>query len=247
MASLKTVLGGGSIGRNTQVFYVYNTSTDIINSGQCCCIVIPAGYTTAIVELWGGGANGGGACCCQWPYSQPTAGSYVESRFTVAAGEYYIVCAAGSTGCSTSCCGSPGNPTFILRNAATVCACAHGGLAGCQMCFFKNLGCTGICVPSEANNSANIGCVSVCSYRGTSQTNNFCVTDNHETIPGSPKYAQNTRLGLNQCSSGWTIAGCCKIGNHFPGGSGDGGSACGGFCCWSGWGAGGLAIVTLYS
>lgn len=247
MASLRSLTGGGDLGRNTCSFYVYNTSTDVINSGQCCCIVIPSGFKTAIVELWGAGGTGSGACCCQWPYSQATPGSYVYSEFPVVAGEFYIVCAAGTTGCSPNCRGCDGPPSFILRNAATTCACAHGGLAGCALCFFKNLGCTGICIPSEVYNAANIGCLSVCAARGTSQTSNFCQTDSHESTSGSPKFAQNTRLGHNHCCVQWAQSGCCRLRNHFPGGPGNGGSSCGGACCFSGWSGGGLVIMTIYA
>lgn len=237
----------GKVGRTTCVFYVFNTSTDTeSNGGACCCVIIPAGFTAATVELWGGGATGGGACCCMWPYSQATPGSYVSSRFPVVAGEFYTVCAAGSTGCSAACCGIGGNPSFIARNGASMCACAHGGLAGCTLCFFKSFNCTGICVPSEIHIAANVGCLSVCGARGTSQTSNFCATDMLETTMGSPKFAQNSRLGHDHCCSQFTQSGCCRLRNHWPGGPGNGAGACGGGCCWSGWGAGGLVIMTIY-
>lgn len=246
MASLKQLTGGGTISKNIITYYVYNTSLGD-TAGFCCRVCIPTSYNIAVVELWGAGANGGGACCCQWPYSTATPGSYVQSKFSVTAGQCYRLCAGGANGCATTCCGCQGNSSYVLlENTGTTCACAHGGLGGCQLCFFKNCSCTGICIPSEVWTDTNVGCLSICSSRGISQTNNFCRTDDLEFQMGSPKYSQNTRLGNNHCQTQWTRSGCDKLQNAWPSSAGAGGSACGGGCCWSGWGASGLIIMTLY-
>jgi hypothetical protein len=245
MASLKTLLGGGTISKNVLSFYVYGTSLGD-QSGFCCRVCIPPNYNTAVVEVWGGGANGGGACCCQWPYSAPSPGSYVYSHFTVVPGNCYRLCAAGSYNCATTCCGCTGIASYVfLENTSTTCACAHGGLAGCQLCFFKNSSCYGICIASEAYSDTNIGCISVCGTRGASLTG-ACLSDAHEWAPGTPKLGQNTRIGSTHCQTQWTRSGCDKLRNSWPGGTGNGGSSCGGGCCWSGWGSGGLIIMTLY-
>jgi hypothetical protein len=247
MASLKTLLGATVEKSQPLVFYVFNTNVGeaVNDGGRCCAVVIPAGYKSAIVELWGGGGTGGGSCCCQWPYSQASAGSHVQTKFSVESGETYTVCAAGSTGCTQFCGGISGTPSFIVRAGGSTCACAHGGISGCNLCFFKGFSCTGICVPSCVNASANIGCVSVCTARGYSQTSNFCASDMYESIPGSSKFSQNSRMGFNQCTSSAARVGCCRNRNHWPSGPGNGGGACGGGFCWSGWGAGGLVIMTL--
>lgn len=249
MASLKTLTGGGQQARDIRTYYVYNTSIggSVNDGGQCCCVVIPTGFRSATVELWGGGGTGGGSCCCMWPYTQASPGSYVYTEIVVVAGEYYQICAAGSNTCSPTCLGQDGLPSYIRRNGLTVCACAHGGCAGTTLCFNKALTCTGVCVPSSLIGLSNIGCLSVCGHRGMSQASNFCHTDNIETAAGSPKYGQNTRLGASNCFAGMASQGCSRILNHWPGGPGNGAGACGGGCCWSGWGAGGLVIMTIYS
>jgi hypothetical protein len=247
MASLKSFLGGRDAKVEPLVFYVFNTNVGdaVSDGGSCCSVVIPQGYKSAIVEMWGGGGAGGGGCCCQWPYVHPSSGSYVQTRFSVELGETYTVCAAGSTGCTTFCGGIVGNPSFIVRSGGDVCACAHGGINGCSLCFFKSFACTGVCVPSASHADTNIGSISVCSSRGYSQTSNFCATDMYEAQPGTPKLSQNSRIGFNHCSVQFTISGCCRNKNHWPGGPGNGAGACGGPSCWGGWGAGGLVIMTL--
>jgi hypothetical protein len=247
MASLKSLLGGRSEKVEPLVFYVLNTAQGgtVNDGGSCCCVVIPQGYKSAVVELWGGGGAGGGACCCMWPYSQASPGSYVQTRFSVELGETYTVCAASSTGCTQFCGGLSGNPSFIVRSGGSVCACAHGGISGCTLCFFKSFACTGICVPSASHDATNIGCVTVCGARGYSQTSNFCASDMYEVHPGTPKLAQNSRIGTNHCCTQFTNSGCCRHRNHWPSGPGNGAGACGGGFCWSGWGAGGLVILTL--
>lgn len=247
MTSLRSLLGGGETKTKPAVFYVFNANLgdNVNDGGRCCGITIPAGSGSALVEMWGGGGSGSGACCCQWPFSQASTGSYVQTKFSVVPGESYIICAGGSTGCSPSCRGQDGQPSYVVRSGGSTCACAHGGIPGCALCFFKSFNCTGICIPSGVHNNTSVGCVKVCATRGHSQTSNFCASDMHESLSGSPKFSQNTRIGTNQCCTQFTQSGCCRNRNHWPGGAGNGAGSCGGGCCWSGWGAGGLVIMTL--
>lgn len=245
MSSLRTLLGGGETKTAPLVYYVFNTDVDGIHSGQCCCIVIPSGYGSAIVEMWGGGGTGGGACCCMWPYTTASSGSYVQTRFSVVPGETYTICAAASTNCTQFCGGASGSPSYIVRSGGSTCACAHGGANGCTLCFYKGFNCTGICQPSCVFDNTSVGCVKVCGARGYSQTSNFCATDMYEAVNGTPKLAQNSRIGTNHCCTQFTQSGCCRLRNHWPAGAGNGAGSCGGGNCWSGWGAGGLVIMTL--
>lgn len=246
MASLKTLIGGGEISKPSLSFFVYSTDyTSVNNGGRCCCIVIPTGYCRAEVELWGGGANGGGSCCCQWPYCVATPGHYVQSKFDVASGEFYTVCAGSSTGCAQICCGCCGFPTYVLRNGSSTCACAQGGCNGFNNCFYWGNSCYGICSPGYRAGSTLIGCLCQCAHRGISRTG-ACGADMHEITVGTAKIGQNLH-GSNPCVHSYASYGCTHYPTAWPAGPGAGAGACGGGCCWSSWGAGGLAIIRLYS
>lgn len=246
MANLTQFLG---LKQNSDVQFlaVFNTNTDSSqNGGRCCLYTVPgAGVRTIFVEMWGSGGDGSGACCCQWPYTTGSAGQYVVETINVSPGDALTICAGGS-GCFTcSCCGTCGFPSFITRSS-TIIMCASGGQGSCGLCFYKTFNCTGICVPGIRTNVPGCGDLVVCSNLGMSVTHNFCASDMFEASPGSSKYNQNMRIGHNYCSTPFTISGCNRFPNHFPGGPGAGGSACGNPCCWGGYGAGGLVLLTLY-
>ena len=247
MASLKSLLGGGEQSKPSIAFFVYDTDTTSPgNGGQCCCVVIPVGYCRAEVELWGGGGNNGGSCCCQWPYCIAAPGHYVQSKFNIANGEFYIICAGGSTNCTSSCAGCCGFPSFILRNGSSVCACADGGAAGTNNCFWWITGsCSGIGSPSLRDDKTLVGCLCQCAYRGISRTG-ICGADQQELTIGTAKIGQNFH-GTTPCVHSYASFGCSHYSTAFPSSPGAGAGACGGGFCWSSWGAGGLVIMRLYT
>lgn len=249
MASLTDFLGLNSK-TEIQHLFVYNTNQiEVLDGGRCCCYVVPDGINYAYVEMWGGGGGGNGGCCCQWPYGMSSPGNYILDRFTVTPGDVLTVCAAGSTCCGPSCKGPDGFPSFISRSG-TILACAGAGYGGCALCFYKGgFPCTGLCVGANRMARAQCGDISVCTHQGMSVTHNFCASDMFEANAGSPKYAQNLRIGASHCNTpegSYTRSGCDRNPTHWPAGGGNGGSGCGGGCCWGGWGAGGLVILTFY-
>lgn len=249
MSSLTDFLG---LNAKTEIqhLYVYNPSQiAVTDGGRCCAYTVPNGISYAYVEMWGGGGGGNGGCCCQWPYGMASPGNYVLDRFTVSAGDVLTVCAAGSTCCGPNCKGPDGFPSFVSRSGSII-ACAHGGIGGCALCFYKGaFPCTGLCVGASRQDRAQTGDISICTTQGMSVTHNFCASDLFEALNGSPKFAQNLRIGASHCNTpegSYTRSGCDRVPTNWPGGAGNGGSGCGGGCCWGGWGASGLVILTFY-
>jgi hypothetical protein len=247
MASLKQFLGLNIPVSMSHVFVYKTTQVDVTDGGQCCLYTVPASSSYVHVEMWGGGGGGSGACCCQWAYGQPSPGMYVKKRFSVTAGDALTICAASSTCCGPNCKGPDGFPSFLTRSGTTL-VCAPGGFGGCALCFYKGgFPCTGLCVPGNRTDQAACADLAQCVMQGMSPTHNFCASDFWEGNAGSPKYAQNLRLGGSTCAYEYTKMGCCKNANHWPAGGGNGAGSCGGGCCWGGWGAGGLVILTIFS
>ena len=233
-----------------QNLYVYNTTQiSVTDGGRCCCAVVPLGITFANVEIWGGGGGGNGGCCCQWPYGMASPGHYTLDKFAVVPGQALTICAGGSTCCGPNCKGPDGFPSFVSRSG-TVLACAAGGIGGCALCFYKGaFPCTGLCVGASRQDQAHVGDLGICTTQGMSVTHNFCASDMFEALSGSPKFAQNLRIGASHCNTpegSYTRSGCDRATTNWPGGAGNGGSGCGGGCCWGGWGASGLVILTFY-
>jgi len=246
MANLTQFLGlTASTGASSLSVFPADRNGSPQNGGRCCCYVIDGSTTRVHVEMWGAGGDGNGACCCQWPYVMPATGQYVTKTFTVTGGDYLTICAGGSGCCNPNCCGTKGFDSFVQKNGSTQ-AYAYGGNGGYALCFYKGFNCTGICHPACAGTSAGTGDLVTCSYYGMSVSHNFCMTGNFETAAGAPKLQQNMRLGLTNCSGGWTQMGCCRNTNAWPAGGGMGGSSCGGGCCWGGWGSSGLVVLTFY-
>lgn len=245
MADLTQFLG---LNATTSInsFHIYNTDVaGVLNGGRCCAITVPNATTRVHIEMWGGGGGGSGACCCQWAYGMSNPGQYTTRTVSVSGGDTLTICAAGSTCCSPNCKGQDGYPSFVLNNGTTV-ACVLGGCGGCALCFYKGFNCTGVCVPANLRGGAICGDIGICTYQGMSVAHNFCASDLWEALSGSPKVAQNLRIGGTHCAYSFTRTGCCKNANHWPGGGGNGGGSCGGGCCWGGWGAGGLVILTFH-
>jgi hypothetical protein len=244
MSSLRDFLGLDTEAIIKQVTVYYNDHGDSIHSGCCCLYTVESGISAATIELWGGGSGGAGACCCMWPYAMGSAGAYAMKKISLSEGTTLTICAAGSTGCSSSCVGTNGNPSFVNCNGSNI-ACAEGGCRSNTVCHYWGFSCGGNCFICSYGTS-NVGDVSACRYSGFSNANYWCHHDHHHATQGTPKYSSNLRLGGTVCAISHTRMGCCFNRNHWPGGPGMSGGACGGGYCWGSWGAGGLAIVTLY-
>ena len=226
---------------------IYNTDTpSVTNGGQCCLFTVPAGITWAVFEIWGGGGSGGGACCCMGPYYGPESGAYAKRRIAVTAGQQFCLCAGGSGCCNQTCCGACGFPSWVNCQAnGTQVTCAAGGCGGCVQCFRTYQGCTGICF-GMCRMGCDVGTHDFMQPKIMSQpkASNYCWQNMFEFKSGPTKYKANLLLGMEHCSTSLTISGCSPFGAPaYPGGPGNSATACGGGCCWGGWGAGGLVVV----
>jgi len=240
--------------KQIQLAIYHNSISSVQNGGCCCCWVVPIGTTWATFELWGAGGDGGGACCCSGlGCCGPGTGHYAKISLTVTAGCYFCTCAAGSGCCAQSHCGTCGFPSWVNcgSNGQQV-ICAGGGYTGCVGCWHGYWGCTGIC-----NGAQNFGCnlcapasgrqpdVGIASIGGTAKDSNYCFSSQWFAATGAPKYGMSTRTGLERCTNNNTRQGCDAMnGSKWPAGMGTPSSACGGGCCWGGWGAGGLVLIT---
>ena len=261
MSSLRTLLPiitPTSNMKQIQVAIYHNSITSVTNGGCCCCWMVPTGASWAIFELWGAGGDGGGACCCSGiGCCGPGTGHYARQAIQVTAGQYFCTCAGGSGCCAQSHCGTCGFPSWVYcgSNGSSV-VCAGGGYMGCTGCWHGFWGCTGIC-----NGAQNFGCnlcagasgrspdIGVASIGGVAKDSNNCFSSMWFAATGAPKYGMTTRQGREHCSVGNTSMGCeyGAGGSKWPAGMGTPSSACGGGCCWGGWGAGGLVLITYGS
>ena len=216
------------------------------NGGRCCCWVVPQGASWATFELWSAGGDGAGACCCMGPYWGPGAGQYVKRELQVTGGCFFTVCAAGSGCCAQQCCGVCGNPSWVTcGTGGGMSACAGGGHMGCVLCFRTYMGCTGICIPACSYGCNNVGNMAMPSVSGVSKVSNYCWSNMWQGAQGTPKLGNNFRQGLEYCTTQLTRDGYFGIeGPKWPGGPGNSATACGGGCCWGGYGAGGLVLIT---
>ena len=225
---------------------IYKTNTEAVsNGGQCCCWVVPTGVTFATFEVWGGGGDGGGACCCMGHYYGPFTGNYSKKTLQVTPGTYFCVCAAGSGCCAQQCCGTCGFPSWANCSNGTTVACAAGGCGGCVLCWRSYQGCTGNCIPACNQGCYFWGDLGFQSINSVNHVSNYCWQIMKEWETGGSRYSNNTRMGLDHCSTSLTISGCFGIGQaQWPSGPGNSATACGGGCCWGSWGAGGLVLIT---
>lgn len=222
--------------------YVYNTNTtSVSNGGQCCCWIVPAAASWATFEVWGGGGGGGGACCCMGPYQNGGSGSYTRKTIPVATGNFFTLCAAGSTACSTSCLGTVGFPSYACNASFALCLCASGGSAGTTSCFQGISGCHS--GPTLVCGSTCGGNFSICGISGASHSY-ACGFDSWHYTPSGPILGGGAKTSFDWCSS--TGSGCVLVQGQafFPGGGGTGALATGGACCWGSFGAGGLVVVS---
>lgn len=236
-----------------QQIAVYNPNiSSVTNGGCCCCWVVPNGTTWAVFEAWGGGGDGGGACCCSgnWLYGAGS-GNYMRTAIQVTAGQYFCICAASSGCCSQPQCGTCGFSSWVYcgANGNTV-AMACGGWFGCTGCFKGYQACSGICYPMcscgcYSTNTSGVFDIKYPTMQGTGKDSSYCWSSMWHAVSGSPKYGNNTRQSVEHCSLSLTHIGCSGLnGSKWPGGSGSPAAACGGGCCWGGWGAGGLVLIT---
>ena len=238
------VAGGGGGGAMEQI-YVYNTNIESnLNGGASCSWTVPAGTTWARFELWGGGGGGAGGCCCQQPATSGGAGAYSRKTLSVTPGETYSICAAGTTNCSTPCCGAPGYPTYV--SGPNVCMCSLGGPAGCNSCFMIDGGCT--CWGGTMSCRGNDYCIENADFGlraigGSTVMRPFCGRQSYQMVPQGPYIGGGKKSSYNYCEAGHGLR---SVGSHatFPGGGGGGAVSYGGGCCWGHWGAGGLVIIT---
>jgi len=80
-------------------------------------------------------------------YSLGGAGAYARKTVAATAGNTYTVCAAGSTACMPTCCGTEGSPSFVSggTGGSTVAVCAAGGPPSFSQCFMVSGGCACVC------------------------------------------------------------------------------------------------------
>ncbi len=241
-------------------FHLHNTNYWTVANGGCCLLwVVPPGTTSVRFELTGGGGTGSiGACCSNGPSGG--AGAYATKTLFAYNGDFtagstqYTICSGASTDCSCcrqcsacACCGRRGCRSFVTGSGLSN-FCAEGGAWGWHHC---SGGCYSCVAPAQCNkclqycacyNGADFGII---GPSGGKHQNQFCRgTDRSWTGPGVGPYAASTNFGVDNCS-GSNVHGCCKGQALFPGGGGlspftDGG------CCWGGWGAGGLVVVSYW-
>ena len=248
MSDLRTLFPDSRLGTSLpsstfNTLYVYNTSVNSTNNGGTCCLwTVPSNVKWARFEVWGAGGDGGGACCCQQPSMGGGSGSYARKTIRVVPGQQYTLCAASSGCCSQACKGTDGRPSYACNASATypLCLCASGGYGGTSSCFTSIGGCIGC-------SSVVCGCAcgydfAICGITGANH-GSWCGFDSWHYIPDAPYYGGGMRSSRTQCGEYWM--GCDANGsNTFPGGGGGTAISYGGPCCWGGWGAGGLVVVT---
>lgn len=221
---------------------VYNTTMNSPQNGGCCCYwTVPAGVTWAKFEVWGSGGDGGGACCCQHPAMGGGSGSYTRKTTRVVPGQGYTICAGGSGCCSQTCKGTDGFPSYVCNASATypVCLCASGGYGGTSGCFYA----IGSCFHCSTNICGTTcgGDFSICGITGSAHAS-WCGYDSWHYSPNGPYLGTGVNISRTHCGEFWM--GCAGNPSVFPGGGGGTAISYGGSCCWGGWGAGGLVIVT---
>ena len=265
-AILNNTVGPGQVtGVSTGVAhqcFVYNCCHYDANNGGCCLAwTVPALTTTVRFELTGGGGSGSpGQCCASGPsggsgaYAVKTMHSY-KGDFT-AASTQYTICAGGSTRCSCCtnctncwCCGVRGCRSYVTGGNNLSGFCAEGGTYGFHMC--ANLGCYSCSHIQQCDscllrcacwNGADWGAQGASGHR---QQNHYC----HGTVwsisgPSVSPWASNSQHTVDRCSHGSQQA-CCSGHSIFPGGGGHSPFNDGG-CCFSGWGQGGLVVISYW-
>ena len=263
-AILQNSVGPGQVtGVSTGVAHqIYITDCcdmwDANNGGCCCAWTVPALTTTVRFELTGGGGSGSpGTCCGNGPvggssaYAVKTLHSY-KGCFTAGTTEY-TVCAGGSNRCSCcgfnggfNCCGFRGCVSYVTGTGLSN-FCVEGGSWGWHQC---SGGCYSCTIPRQCQE-----CISQCSkyygedfgipgISGSRHNTQYCMTDNYGVSVSSGPWHAGGFIGMDNCSGGQTH-GCCKGHAMFPGGGGFS-PFTEGSCCWGGYGAAGLVVISYW-
>ena len=248
MSSLRQFIGNApfeGVHKQFEISVFNSNTTTIQNGGQCCCWVVPTGTTWAFFEVWSAGGDGAGACCCMGPLYGPGPGQYGRKFLNVTGGCFFTICAAG-TGCrACQCCGTCGFPSWVqCGTGGAMAICAHGGLTGCTLCFRSYQGCTGICYMTCTlclNVPGSDYCIG--ALNNPVKESNYCWNRMWSWATGAPGLANNTRHGYDYCITQLTRSGEDVFQPKWPGGSGHNARACGGGCCYGGFGYGGLVTI----
>jgi len=225
---------------NLTQLHIYNTGTSTVNNGgQCCCWVVPANVVWAKFEIWGGGGSGSGSCCCQQPLTSGGSSPYMRKTTRVVPGQFYNICAGGSTCCISQCLGVAGFPSFVCGGITyPVTSCSSGGCMGNSQCFMGYGDCRAC---GTCSTGTTAGCdFMLCGVTGASHQTS-CGFDSWHYSPQSTYIGGGALISKDYCLS---MHGTCDGFATFPGGGGksaiatDGGTWCGGA------GAGGLVIIT---
>jgi len=229
-------------------------------SGGCCILwTVPALTTTVRFELTGGGGSGSPGTCCgngvvggSGSYAVKTLHSY-KGDFT-AGSTQYTICAGTSSRCSccgfnggNNCCGSRGCPSYVNGSGLSN-FCAAGGAWGWHQC---GGGCYSCTLHRQCNECIET-CVTFCGadhgikgIAGSRHNVQYCQTDNYGMSgSGVGPYAAGSHMGLDACTGGQQH-GCCKGHSFFPGGAGFS-PFTDGSCCWGGFGAAGLVVISYW-
>lgn len=240
-------------------FYLYNNNYWSVSNGGCCLNwTVPALTTSIRFELTSGGGTGSiGACCSNGPSGG--AGAFVTKTlfaykdFTPGS-TAYTICAGGTSQCSCcrqctsrACCGRRGCKSYVTGSGLSN-FCAEGGAWGWHHC---GGGCYSCVAPAQCSKCLQVcacwfgGDFGILGPSGGKHNNQYCRgTDRSWTGPGVGPYASSTNFNMDNCSGGNTH-GCCKGQSLFPGGGGTSPFTDGG-CCWGGFGAAGLVVVSYW-
>ena len=233
---------GGSSASLNQIF-VYNTSlTGASNGGACCAFTVPDDVSWASFEVWGGGGRGPGGCCCQQPTQSGGAGAYARKTISVTPGDTYTVCAAGTTDCNCSCCGTEGFPSFATGTGLNICA--KGGPRSCGKCFVAYGTCNYIGHTINCRHEGYSGADFGLPRISGAARSMWCYRQSFSHTPQGPNFGGGALTSADSCSR--QGSGCCMYCSFaaFPGGGGPGAHTSSDGRCWGMFGAGGLVIVT---
>lgn len=226
-------------GFNTLAVYNTNTGTPS-NGGTCCLWTVPANATWATFEVWGGGGGGAGACCCQGQVWGGGSGSYARRTISVVPGNTYRICAGGSTGCSVTCYGCDGFPSYVQTETASnaINLCAQGGGHGISNCAAGYGSCNWTSCICGSYCGQDFG---ICGHQA-GQNNSTCGYQSYSFVANPTYIAQGVGRSMDYCQifHGNQMQGC----SVFPGGGSGTANTVSGSCCWGGWGQGGLVLVT---
>lgn len=244
MANLRTLLFTDYVRTNLRELFVGNDTFSADNGGRCCLWTVPNGTRYIKFEMWGGGGGGAGSCCCQQGCGG-SGGSYAIKTLSgaqVVSGCQYTICAAGSTAQSNTCCGFPGNTSFVTGFGLSG-FCARGGCAGQTNCnffsasFYHSMMCYYQCC--SAGGDINIHATS-----STGKAAFYCHNGSQQMTTVAPATVSGPIYGPPGCS----VVGageCASLAPPvFPGGGGHSGQTHGGLCRCGWWGAPGLVLVT---